>query len=204
MIYDISLVWPDSTALYAGYNRQIDAYYARQRRSPAPGGDEPEPFPAFAPHLWTPPLLLLCRAITAECLPVLRARPLVIDRLPPWPPGADRPLAVPAFLGRRTLQSLARIDLRVSLGAGRFGSGWVWGGVVRDLFSILLERNAFRSLRLLIRLSQLGDRNIWVEEDKVHWQILEQVSFPHVLPLLYQTLFAFVGIFGLWPPMLTR
>ncbi len=161
MIYDISLQWPDSTALYQGYNKKIEEYYYQKITagwgdSDSNNNDEPEvlppAFPAFDGRLSTPTILLLCRAVTAECLPMLRSRRLVVDRLPPWLPGQPAPMRVSQFLGRLTVQSLRHLEIRMSLGQGRLGSGWAWITVVDDLFGVLLERNRFETLRVMVRM----------------------------------------------------
>lgn len=66
MIYAYSLDYPSSRDLY---RRQLSAAY--------------QPTHTWAPRLRAPTILLLCKRITRECLPILHARTLVIDRLPP-------------------------------------------------------------------------------------------------------------------------
>ncbi|KAJ9136444.1 hypothetical protein NKR23_g9846 [Pleurostoma richardsiae] len=173
IIYEYSLDYPDSCTLYSGYNNAILAYHQRRL---TPGTDSPEPFPTFSGCLSTPTILLLNRRITSECLPILRCRTLVIDRLPPWVPGQPAPMLVSDFIGRRTLQAARRIDLRLSLGQGGGGSGHVWFRILDDLARILEERNAFVELRVLVRVCNLGKPNIWTEEFKVHGRILEKLD----------------------------
>ncbi|KAF3767356.1 hypothetical protein M406DRAFT_241893, partial [Cryphonectria parasitica EP155] len=109
--------------------------------------------------LYTPTILLLCKYITAECLPMLQAQPLVIDRLPPFEGADTMPdryhrgfLTISDFVGRRTIQNLRHIDIRIGLGEGPLESGWAWMNIVDEMIQLLEQRNAFISMRLLIRL----------------------------------------------------
>lgn len=155
MIYHRSLHWPDCADLYRGYYRHAVAQPREQQCHRA--------------HLKTPTILLLCRRITDESMPVLKSRWFVIDRLPPcMPPLADGGggfLRMASFIGRETLQRLQYIDLRIGLGEGPMGSGWIWNRVLDELLGILGERNAFVHLRLLIRrCNQEDSPSIWTTE----------------------------------------
>jgi len=158
MIYEYSLQWPTSLELYAGYNRRIDSYYARK----LDGADEEFPEPNIV--LGTPTILLLCRRVTAECLPILRSRRFVIDRLPPWLPGARRPMLVSQFIGRRTIQNISHLEIRLPVAQGLLGSAWVWVGIAIDILDILRERNTFKDLRIIICIFENSDRNSWDNE----------------------------------------
>lgn len=158
MIYHYSLRRPDCADLYRGYYRQSAAL--RWHRA----------------HLRTPTILLLCRRITDEGMPVLRARWFVIDRLPPcMPPAPDGRggfLRMCNFIGRETLQRLHYIDLRVGLGEGPLGSGWIWNRVLDELLGILSERNALVHFRLLIRrCNQEDSPSVWSSEMTEEGQI---------------------------------
>ncbi len=156
IIYDHALQYPTSSELYRSYSRQIDEYYARKGRhreatplnSNPDEEDEEEPFPPYTRTLHTPTLLLLNKEITKECLPILRSRTFVVDRLPPWLPGSRRPMLVSQFIGRRTFQHLRRIEIRVPLGQGMHGSGWAWMEIVVDLLKTLREFNEFDRLHM--------------------------------------------------------
>ncbi|KAL2275724.1 hypothetical protein FJTKL_01668 [Diaporthe vaccinii] len=155
MIYHCSLHRPDCAGLYRGYYRQAAALPRAQRWHRA--------------HLRTPTILLLCRRITDESMPVLRAQWFVIDRLPPcMPPTPDGKggfLRMSNFIGRETLQRLDYIDLRVGLGEGPLGSGWIWNRVLDELLGILSERNALVHFRLLIRrCNQEDSPPVWTTE----------------------------------------
>lgn len=155
MIYHYSLHRPDSAGLFRGYYRQAAALPKAQRWHRFP--------------LRTPTILLLCRRVTDESMPVLRARWFVIDRLPPCmpplPDGRGGFLRMLNFIGRETLQRLEYIDLRVGLGEGPLGSGWIWNKVLDELLGILGERNSLVHFRLLIRrCNQQDSPSVWATE----------------------------------------
>lgn len=170
MIYHCSLHRPDCADLYRSYYRQAAALSRAQRWHRA--------------HLKTPTILLLCRRITDEGMPVLRARRFVIDRVPPcmspMPDGRGGFLRMSNFIGRETLQRLEYIDLRVGLGEGALGSGWIWNRVLDELLGILSERNALVHFRLLIRRCNQDDSpSIWATEMNEELQIRKvRVPFP--------------------------
>lgn len=170
MIYHCSLHRPDSADLYRSYYRQAAARPRGQRWHRA--------------HLRTPTILLLCRRITDESMPVLRAGWFVIDRLPPcmppMPDGRGGFLRMSNFIGRETLQRLHYIDLRIGLGEGPLGSGWIWNRVLDELLGILSERNALVHFRLLIRrCNQEDSPSIWTTEVTEEGQIRKvRVPFP--------------------------
>ncbi len=178
MIYNDLLHWPDSPTLYRGFNRKLDAYYRRKA-----GGVEGEPFPIFDGKLNTPTILLLCQAITRECLSVLRQRRLGIDRLPPWNMPLARPRAGSRFLGRQTLQNLPFLDVHISICEGTRGSGWAWFAAVADLFDILMETNSFLHLRVIFRIGTC--REVWYEELEVYRQLMKKVGL--LSCLFYET-----------------
>ncbi|KAK0714673.1 hypothetical protein B0H67DRAFT_219488 [Lasiosphaeris hirsuta] len=173
IIYDIAMHWPTSSQLYAPYNRRIDSYYATKRKHSRTDTDtdtvttgKAAGFPTYSGALQTPTILLLCRQVTYECLPFLRSRRIVIDRLPPWLPGASRPMSVSEFISRRTLQSARNIEIRAPLGQGALGSGWVWNDIVAELLCILAESNSFDSLRMVICIFNSSSASMWDVEAK--------------------------------------
>jgi len=159
-IYSYSLHWPTSQELYRSYNRRADNYYHHQATHP----DEPRaPFPGYAPRFQTPTILLLCRAITAECIGFLRTRTLVIDAIPPWRSGSDRPMPLTDFIPKSTLQAIRRLDIKIPLGSGSLGSGWVWSDIACDLFRMLREKNRFQYLRVAIIIRYNPGHGAWTE-----------------------------------------
>jgi hypothetical protein len=133
MIYHLSLQRPGCADLYRSYYKRG---WART-------------------HLKTPTILLLCRRITDESMPILRARRFIIDRLPPCMPplpgGRGGFLRMSNFISPETLQRLEHVDLRIGLGEGPLGSGWIWNRVLDELILILTEKNSLVHFRLLIR-----------------------------------------------------
>lgn len=142
MIYDHSLHWPDCVDLYRTFYRQITTYPTNEK----PYSEQVQ----YQRNLRTPTILLLCRRVTEESLPMLKSQRFVIDRLPPFLPGGL--LEITDFIGRRTLQSLHHIELRIGLSEGPLGSGWIWMRLLEEVLTVLKERNAFVKLRLLVRL----------------------------------------------------
>lgn len=171
IIYDVSLHWPDSKTLYSGYNEQIKEYYVKKH-----AGVDAE-FPVYSGRLSTPTILLLCKAITAECLGILKSRKLVIDRLPPWLPGAKRPMRISQFVGTATLQNLRFLEIHPAFGLGKLGSGWVWSGVVKELVEILLVRNAFERVRFVLCFHDMHRRvePVWTQENRCYCKIFKKV-----------------------------
>ncbi|KAK4163179.1 hypothetical protein QBC43DRAFT_355224 [Cladorrhinum sp. PSN259] len=142
VVYSYLARYPTCQELYAGYNREVDRYYARKRLNP----DSVKPFPDRV-ILETPTILLLCKEITEVVLPMFKAATFVVDQLPPWQPNAGRPMKLTHFISERTLQGLQKLEVYVPLGVGNFGGGWVWRPFLRDdIISILLRANALRFL----------------------------------------------------------
>lgn len=190
MIYDHLVQLPDSKTLYRGLRSRLSTYSLASDINLANlhRGESVLLHNLVASDLTfqTPTILLLSRAITAECLPILRSRTLVISHLPPWLPGHSQPLPLTHFIGRRTLQNIRHIDLRISLGAGGTSlvnplrSGWAWKGVVEDLLAVLMEDNCFESFRVLMRMCETADsfdldRLVWKKEKKIFHGLVKKV-----------------------------
>ncbi|CAN8102959.1 unnamed protein product [Discula destructiva] len=178
MIYEYSLHYPDSRQLYAPYYR---SQLAAARH-------EPPIYTPWAPRLRPQTILLLNKRITSECLPMLKSRTLVIDRLPPpralsivreraiirrcasTRRGDPEPfhhfMHLSDFISPRTLQSIAHIDINVGLCEGPLGSGWAWMPIVDELLEILKQRNICAKLRLILRLCNTTQNPILWHSDK--------------------------------------
>ncbi|KAK3936272.1 hypothetical protein QBC46DRAFT_296550 [Diplogelasinospora grovesii] len=183
MIYEYTLQYPNSRALYSGYNRVIEEYYAR--RCKQGGGDghdtdemeEEEFFPEFDGRLRCPTILLLCRTITSECLPMLQSQVFVIDRLPPWLPGDMRPMKISQFISNRTIQNLRNIEIRCPVGQGiGWGSGWVWADIVKEVIDILLDKNCFEHLRIVLSIWNRDNQTVWRDELRYMGIINKQID----------------------------
>ncbi|KUI68110.1 hypothetical protein VM1G_04283 [Cytospora mali] len=164
MIYDHILHWPDFVDLYRSFYRQLPAYPTTH--------DKPHSS-QYQRSLKTPTILLLCRRITEESLPILRSRWLVIDRLPPFVPGGL--MRITDFIGRQTLQSVHHIDIRIGLGEGPLGSGWIWTRLLDEILAVLRERNSFIKLRLLIRMCNKEMASLWDQERRYNHDIRKKL-----------------------------
>ena len=164
------MLYPDSTLLYSAFNRQIDEFWSRRLK----GYQEPFPKPQII--LRCPTVLLLCKTITAEVLPLLHAEPFVVSRMPPWIQGQLRPMLVSSFISKETLQGLRRIELRITLGQGSLGSGWAWLDLTIDIFRILLQKNKLDELQLTVLLWNDCGAGIRREEVMVLRRIMRLVS----------------------------
>jgi hypothetical protein len=143
-------------------------------------------FPAWQGCLKAPTILLLCKQITRECLPILESRFLVIDRMPPWPKDALQPVPLAEFIGKGTLQSVKRLELRLTLGQGKQGSGWYWVKIMDEVLDILLEKNSYKELRIILCVASLRDWDKWREETCYLRRIrckVSTVELPHIRPL---------------------
>jgi hypothetical protein len=109
-IYEYSLHYPTCRDLYDAYYRQLAAY------QPYSVNSIPDKRAQFTVNLFTPTILLLCKDITREALAVLRLRPFIIDRVPPWIMGHSSPLPLTTLISRETLQSLRFVEIKLSLG----------------------------------------------------------------------------------------
>ncbi|KAI1763633.1 hypothetical protein GGR53DRAFT_360652 [Hypoxylon sp. FL1150] len=115
--------------------------------------------------LRTPTILLLCKQITREALSLLCNQVFVIDRIPPWLMGNAAPLPLTHFVGRRTLQNLLFVEIKISLGdSANIGSGGVWIGLLNDLLDAWSERNRLVRLHIVFKLSNVMRPNMWFYE----------------------------------------
>ncbi|KAM7195587.1 hypothetical protein V8F33_006591 [Rhypophila sp. PSN 637] len=170
LIYKISLHWPNRKELYASWYTL--SYEHRRWEMCHP--DEPErPFPIYTPRFRAPTILLLCKRITSECIGILRARTLVIDRLPPWRPGDPNPLPITSFIPKTTFQAIRRLEVKIPLGLSSCGSGYVWAPIVCDLFNMLREKNSFELLRVVFVIHYSPGNGAWRTSEQRH---LEQID----------------------------
>ena len=155
MIYRLSLKQPSCADLFRNYRHCVATRPEGQRWART--------------HLKTPTILLLCKRVTDESIPVLRALSFVVDRLPPCmpplPDGRGGFLRLINFIGRETLQQLKFIDIRIGLGEGSLGSGWIWNRVFDEVLLVLSEKNSLVHLRVLIRrCNEEENPSIWDAE----------------------------------------
>jgi hypothetical protein len=169
-IYDYACHWPNSRSIYAAYNREIDEYYTARRAGIA------RDFPVWRGCVKPLTILLLCKQITMECRPILESRFLVIDRLPPWPKGALQPVPLSKFITKKTLQAVKRLEIRFTLGQGTEGSGWFWIKMIRELVAILLEKNSFSELRIVLCVTSMDDVGVWRKDASYLCRMEKEVS----------------------------
>lgn len=174
IIYDLVLVYPTCSQLYSVYYSQIAAikpgHYQTRR--------------VIHRKFHTPTILLLCRRITQECLPILRSRTLVIDRLPPFrstkmwtqEDGGGTLSSLCYFVPRATLQNLQHLDLRVGVCEGSAGSAWLWRRLVDELCDILSERNRLVTLRFVARVCNPPWNSDTWDSEQAHMIRMKNVS----------------------------
>ncbi|KAM7199916.1 hypothetical protein V8F20_005565 [Naviculisporaceae sp. PSN 640] len=169
-IYSYSLHWPTTQELYRAYYSQVDEHYRYEALHP----DEPKrPLPTYKPKFRTPTILLLCRQITLECLGILQHRTLVIDGMPPWERGDPRPLPITNFIPKTTFQAIRRLEIKIPMGLGSFGSGWVWSGIACDLFDMLREKNSFEHLRVVFVIRYSPGNGAWRTSEQRHLELID-------------------------------
>lgn len=108
----------------------------------------------------TPTVLLLNRQITAEALPVLRAKTLVLDTPPPCTPSLARPMDITEFIGETTLQHVRRVLLRMDL---TMEAHW-WAKTVETLLDVWCVKNSLVQVTVDITNAYEEDRNAIGEE----------------------------------------
>ncbi|EOO03141.1 hypothetical protein UCRPA7_1373 [Phaeoacremonium minimum UCRPA7] len=124
----------------------------------------------------SPTILLLCKMIKNECIHILRSRPFIIDQIPPWLPGALRPMKLLGFVGRQTLRNLRYIDIRIALGEG-IGSGWVWKDILQEIFDALHDESHFVTMRIMIKRCNVSNASLWdFEEQNKYLQIKDMIA----------------------------
>lgn len=157
IIYDLVLGYPDCSQLYSVYYGQIRS---QDHRNDSQEDSLLQRRPVFDGKFHTPSILLLCRRITEECLPILKSHTFIINRLPPFrsskmwtqEEGGGTQMRLGQFVGRATFQNLQHLDLRISICEGPIGSAWLWKRVVDELHEILSGRNRLVTMRLLLRV----------------------------------------------------
>ncbi|KAI1339524.1 hypothetical protein F5Y15DRAFT_75592 [Xylariaceae sp. FL0016] len=179
LIYQFALEYPHCHALFDAYYRQLESFESEGR---AHGFEHTS---NFRVKLHTPTILLLCKQVTREALPVLRLRPFVIDRAPPWLMGHRLPLPLTNFISKATLQSMAFVEIKMCLGDGlNVRSGKVWSKLLRPVLEAWSERNVLVRLRIMFKIYNLNHTGVWYYELKDYERIcaeIDRVAFKHFL-----------------------
>lgn len=167
MIYENCVDYPTCRSMF-------DAFYTSQGE-PKTSSKRPSTIKA-AIRFHTPTIFLLCKQISREALDLLRTRPLIIDQIPPWVFGHNRPLPLDYFISGPTLQKVKYIDLRVALGEGSQGSGHVWIEILADLLEALAPLNSLIQLRVMAKLSHVDHIAVWGFELQLYELMVQMVS----------------------------
>ncbi|OTB08234.1 hypothetical protein M426DRAFT_203208 [Hypoxylon sp. CI-4A] len=126
----------------------------------------------------TPSILLLCKQITRETLPLFRTRPFFIDRIPPWIMGNAFPLSFTNFVSVSTLQHLPFVQIKISLGENNdVQSGKIWLEVLDDILGAWAESNSLVRLQIMFKLFNIARPNVWYYELENYEKIVEKLSY---------------------------
>ncbi|XDG09431.1 hypothetical protein ABKA04_009046 [Annulohypoxylon sp. FPYF3050] len=173
IIYQYAVDYPSCRRLY-------DSYYAqRDKREKAIRSRSANPKHSRHPYaLKTPTILLLCKQITQEALSLLYLQPFVIDRIPPWVMGNPSPLSLLNFIGKRTLQNLRFVQIKIPLGENAYvRSGKVWLEVLHDVLNAWSESHSLVRLQIMFKISNVTTRNLWSYELEDYEKLLEKFNY---------------------------
>lgn len=169
VIYQHAIDYPTCRELSDAYYEQLDASRTRNRSSP---------LRSFTIRYSTPTVLLLCKQVTRESLSVLRLRPFVIDRIPPWVMGHPKPLPLTCLISKHTLQNIRFVEIKLSLGDGEmYLSGRVWFWVLEDVMRAWSGRNSLIRLKVMIKVNNIDTEALWDFELRNYTEIMKMVSF---------------------------
>ena len=181
MIYSYVADYPTSQSMF-------DSYY-RYNKSEVVGSTD-----KGFPHYHTPTVLLLCKQITREALPVLRARPFVLDRIPPWVPGHSFPLPLTDFITPKTLCSIRFFEILITLGQGYYIAG-VWRRILNQLLDVWGKGNAVARVCVMFKICNLDYRDMWYTwELREHEQLVDIVSCFQLTPEAQHLLAMILGL----------
>lgn len=165
MIYQLCVHYPSCSELF-------DAFYAqKEKQEMDKKGKGKQSLDTISNpreatiRLRTPTILILCKQVTREVLPILHERVFVVDRVPPWVMGHEFPLLFTDFISSRTLQSIRHIDLRITLGEGHLGCGKVWLKLVGDLLRSLKDHSLVQ-FNVTFRMKRVDAYDVW------YWDLL--------------------------------
>ncbi|KAI2635091.1 hypothetical protein GGS21DRAFT_92798 [Xylaria nigripes] len=167
-IYQYVVVYPSCREIFDAYYDQVDKFRGRNRSGMSR---------SFGVRLYTPAILLLCKQITREALSILRLRPFVIDRIPPWVMGDAKPLPLTHLIGESTLQNLRFVEIRLSLGEGeKCISGRIWQQVLGDILKAWSGKNSLVRLRIMIKVNNIEANRHWEYELKTYIEIMNMID----------------------------
>ncbi|KAI1430339.1 hypothetical protein F5Y12DRAFT_709352 [Xylaria sp. FL1777] len=168
-IYQYAIDYPTCRELFDAYYEQVDALRARNNNGISC---------SFTIVLSTPTILLLCKQITRESLSVLRLRPFVIDRIPPWIMGNAKPLPLTYLISKATLQNVRFVEFKLSLGDGeRYFSGGVWFQILEDVLRAWSGKNSLIRLKVMIKVSNIDMDGLWDYELRNYAEIVKMIDY---------------------------
>ncbi|KAJ3559392.1 hypothetical protein NPX13_g9537 [Xylaria arbuscula] len=170
IIYQYAIDYPTCRQLSDAYYKQVESFEARN-------GDSPTG--SFAISHFTPTVLLLCKQVTRESLSLLRLRPFVIDRIPPWVMGHPRPLPLTYLISKHTLQNLRFVEIKLSFGdTERYSSGRVWFWVLEDILRAWSGKNSLIRLRIMVKVNNIDVDAVWDIELRNYKELMKMVIAP--------------------------
>ncbi|TRX98738.1 hypothetical protein FHL15_000080 [Xylaria flabelliformis] len=174
-IYQYAVNYPTCREIFDAYYDQLEKFKVRNMNGVLCG---------FSVGFHTPTILLLCKQITREALAVLRLRPFVIDRIPPWIMGNAKPLPLTYLISKNTLQNVRFVEIKLSLGdCENYSSGRVWFQVLEDVLKAWSGKNSLLRLKVMIKVSNIDIDGLWDFELRYYAEIVKMASLLTPLPL---------------------
>ncbi|KAI1738763.1 hypothetical protein F4680DRAFT_459573 [Xylaria scruposa] len=168
-IYHYAVNYPTCRQVFDAYYDQLDKFNVRNVNGVSCG---------FSVGLHTPTILLLCKQITREALAILRLRPLVIDRIPPWIMGNSKPLPLTCLISKSTLQNVRFVEIKLSLGdCENYSSGRVWFQVLEDVLKAWSGKNSLLRLKVMIKVSNIDIDGLWDFELGYYAEIVKMIDY---------------------------
>ncbi|KAI0457506.1 hypothetical protein F5B21DRAFT_80836 [Xylaria acuta] len=167
-IYQYAINYPTCRELFDAYYDQVEKFRVHTINGISCG---------FSASLHTPTILLLCKQITREALTVLRLRPFVIDRIPPWIMGNAKPLPLTHLISKGTLQNIRFVEIKLSLGdCENYSSGRVWFQVLDDVLRAWSGKNSLLRLKVMIKVSNIDIDGLWDFELRYYAEIMKMID----------------------------
>ncbi|RYC61784.1 hypothetical protein CHU98_g4442 [Xylaria longipes] len=168
-IYQYAVNYPTCRELFDAYHDQVDKFKACNINDTPHG---------FSISLHTPNILLLCKQVTREALTVLRLRPFVIDRIPPWIMGNAKPLPLTHLISNTTLQNVRFVEIKLSFGdCENYSSGRVWCQVLEEVLKAWSPKNSLLRLKVMVKVSNIDVDELWDLELRIYTEIMKIIDY---------------------------